>query len=229
MRANKDTLFLTFIKHIVRAKWKTHILYQMLVPLIQNLIVRTFTKLIINDPRWYGYLKLKPAFLLQEWLTVINPKKGGFVYDGDNNKWKILGFDTTNKSPSITIGEVLSAKGLKYDLLCICQLYDKGNSVTFDSFGCRVIKFKPMETLFTNSRSGNIYTISLNKNLPSDVCFLSNRDESRIWHMKIAHIHMDHLNKLVRKDLVDSLSNLHFAKNILRDAFQKGNKVRGLL
>lgn len=37
---------------------------------------------------------------------------------------------------------------------------------------------------------------------------------------------MDHLYKLVFKDLVDVLPDLLFVKNRLCDAFQKGNQVR---
>lgn len=38
---------------------------------------------------------------------------------------------------------------------------------------------------------------------------------------------MDHLNKLVCKDLVDGLPDLHFEKSRLCDACQKGKQVGG--
>lgn len=37
---------------------------------------------------------------------------------------------------------------------------------------------------------------------------------------------MDHLNKVVHTDLVDGLPNLHFEKNKLCNACQKGKKVK---
>lgn len=55
-----------------------------------------------------------------------------------------------------------------------------------------------------------------------------NEDESCIWHMRIALIHMDHWKKSVCKDLVDGLPDLHFENNILCDEFQKGKQVRTL-
>ena len=33
-------------------------------------------------------------------------------------------------------------------------------------------------------------------------CLMSNDDLSLLWHRKIAHIHMDKLNKLVSKELI---------------------------
>lgn len=43
--------------------------------------------------------------------------------------------------------------------------------------------------------------------------------------MTIADIHMDHLNKLVRKDLIDGMLDLGFESNRLFDAFQNRNQV----
>lgn len=37
---------------------------------------------------------------------------------------------------------------------------------------------------------------------------------------------MDHLNKLLNKELVDDIPNLKFENNILCDACQKGKQVR---
>lgn len=54
------------------------------------------------------------------------------------------------------------------------------------------------------------------------ICILSNKDESRIWNMIVAHIYMDHLNKLIREDLVIDLSNLWLEKYGLCDACQNG-------
>src|ERR1044072_7658047 len=50
-------------------------------------------------------------------------------------------------------------------------------------------------------RGNNIYMISLD-HVPSNVkCLVSTNDDAWLWHRRIAHIHMDHLNKLVKHDL----------------------------
>lgn len=117
-------------------------------------------------------------------------------------------------------------KGLKHNFLSISQLCDKGNNVTFDSSIYRVIKSKSNETIFSFSRSGNTYIVNLNKNPSNGVCLLRNKDESWLWHRRISHIHMNYLNKFVKTDLVDRLSNLHFEKNKLCDACKKGKQIR---
>lgn len=148
--------------------------------------------------------------------------KEGFVSYGDNNKGNIIGIGSVGKFLNPTIWEVLLIYGLKHNWLSISQLCEKGNSVIFDSSRCKVVKPKSCQTIFTISRSGNIYVVNLN-NIPSnDVYILSNKDESWLWHTRLTHIHMDHLNKLVYKNLLIGLSNLHFKKSRLCGVCQKG-------
>lgn len=104
-------------------------------------------------------------------------KEIGFVSYGDNNEGKILGFGIIDKSPGPIIGKVLLVERLKYNLLSIIQLCDKGNNVNFNSSGCRVTKSKSNKTLFTSSRSGNTYAVNLDKIPSNDVYLLSNEDE----------------------------------------------------
>lgn len=162
-------------------------------------------------------------------FSIFFPKEEGFVSYGDNNnnnnnKGKILGFGTIGKFQNPRIMEVLLLKWLKQNFPSTSQLCDKHNNVTFDSSSCRFIKWKSNKTLFTSSRSGNTYTINLNKISSNDACLLINEDKSWIKHRRISYIHTDHQNELVCKDHVDGLPNLHLEKNRLCDAYQKGIK-----
>ncbi|KHN02057.1 hypothetical protein glysoja_039874, partial [Glycine soja] len=56
--------------------------------------------------------------------------------------------------------------------------------------------------------------------------FLGKDNDSWLWHKRIAHINMDHLNKLISKYLVIGLPKLRFEKDRLCDACQKGKQVR---
>ena len=47
--------------------------------------------------------------------------------------------------------------------------------------------------------------------------FLSKDDDPWLWHKRIAHINMEHLNKLISKDLVVGLPKLKFEKDRLYD------------
>ena len=68
--------------------------------------------------------------------------------------------------------------------------------------------------------------INLHKTPNHAQCFLSKEDESWLWHKRIAHINMEHLTKLISKDLVIGLPKLKFEKDRLCDACQKGKQVR---
>jgi len=47
---------------------------------------------------------------------------------------------------------------------------------------------------------------------------ISKSDESWLWHKRIAHIHMQHLNEHVLKNLVDILPKLKFDKYRISEA-----------
>src|SRR3954468_21179226 len=47
-----------------------------------------------------------------------------------------------------------------------------------------------------------------------------------LWHKRAAHIHMDHLNKLTKHDLVIGLPKIKFVKDKLCDACQKGKQTK---
>nr|KYP59259.1 Retrovirus-related Pol polyprotein from transposon TNT 1-94 [Cajanus cajan] len=57
-------------------------------------------------------------------------------------------------------------------------------------------------------------------------CLIAKKDNIWLWHRRVAHIHMDHLNKLSRKEVVVGLPKLKFSKDKLCDACQKGKQVK---
>ena len=79
---------------------------------------------------------------------------------------------------------------------------------------------------FIGHRVGNIYMISL-ENIPSinTQCLLTKDEDAWLWHRRIAHIHMEHLNKLISKDLVIGLPKIKFQNDMLCDACQMGKQV----
>ena len=68
--------------------------------------------------------------------------------------------------------------------------------------------------------------IDLSQNLGNNQCFLSKDNDPWLWHKRIAHINMEHLNKWISKDLVVGLPKLKFEKDRLCDACQKGKQTR---
>ena len=68
--------------------------------------------------------------------------------------------------------------------------------------------------------------IDLKKKSENDRCFLSKDSDPWLWYKRIAHINMDHLNRLILNDLVVGLPKLKFEKDKLCDACQKGKQTR---
>ncbi|XP_073220808.1 uncharacterized mitochondrial protein AtMg00300-like, partial [Cicer arietinum] len=86
-------------------------------------------------------------------------------------------------------------------------------------------EFKGMK--LTGKRVNNIYMIDFDSLPANDICcLLSNADENWLWHKRVAHIHMDHLNRLVRKQLVLGLPNTKFSKDRLCDSCERSKLVK---
>ncbi|VFQ87011.1 unnamed protein product [Cuscuta campestris] len=152
--------------------------------------------------------------------------KGGNVVFGDNNKARIIGSGTVGRDNVTTVDgveNVLLVEGLKHNLLSISQLCDRGNRVIFDSSKCIVERLCDNKTILCGSRVDNINMFDL-ENSPSILakCLITKEEETWLWHRRIAHVIMDHLNKLVSKDLVIGVPKLKFEKNLICDACQKG-------
>ena len=65
-----------------------------------------------------------------------------------------------------------------------------------------------------------------NTSFDSIACLFAKNDEPWIWHIRLAHIHMGHLNKLVSKHLVTGLPDIKFKADKLCDACQKGKQTK---
>ena len=159
-------------------------------------------------------------------FTYISPKKSGHVTYGDNNKGRILGVGKIGTNSSNSIENVLLVEGLKHSLLSVSQLCDKGYLVSFDSQKCLIEHKHDINIKHVGHRVNNVYMIDLSIKQENNHCFLSKDDDPWLWHKRIAHINMDHLNKLISKDLVVGLPKLKFEKDKLCDACQKGKQTR---
>ena len=69
----------------------------------------------------------------------LDRKKSGNVSFGDNSKGIIRGIGTIGNNSHTQIKNVLFVENLKFNLLSICQLCDKGFRVCFEANACHVI------------------------------------------------------------------------------------------
>lgn len=75
-------------------------------------------------------------------------------------------------------------------------------------------------------RINNIFMISLNDLSLKIKCLMVSNNDSWLWHKRLVHFHMEHLNKLVKHDLVIALPKMKFVKDKSCDVCQKGNKTK---
>jgi len=158
-----------------------------------------------------------------------NPKRKdqGFVTYGDNNQGKILGTRDACGGDTLEIKDVLLVEGLKHNLLSISQLFDKGLKVILESDYCTIHQKNSNEIALKGTRHNNIYLIDLDHASFSNVTSLVAKEENPwLWHKRAAHIHMEHLNKLIYKDLVIGLPKIKFEKDKFCVSYQKGKQVR---
>ena len=57
---------------------------------------------------------------------------------------------------------------------------------------------------------------------------LTRNDESWLWHKRLAHIHMHHLNRIASKELVIGLPKLKFERDKLCEACQKCKQTKSI-
>jgi len=152
-------------------------------------------------------------------------KHEGHVTYGDNNKGRILGKGSIGDKSVLLIHDVLYVEGLKHNLLSISQLCDKGSQVIFKTNSCEIYLPNSKEVMLIGKRINNVYLLDITSTC-SIGCLLSKHDESWLWHRRIVHIHMNHLNKLISKDLVIGLPKLKFEKDHICEACQRGKQVK---
>jgi len=102
---------------------------------------------------------------------------------------------------------VLLVEGLKHNLISISQLCDKGFKVVFEPNHC-LIYDACCSIVLVENRVNNIYLLNLYYASFSIHCLLTKEDDTWLWHRRLCHIHMHHLNQLNRKLLVEGLPNL---------------------
>lgn len=100
----------------------------------------------------------------------LTSQDGEYVTFRDNNKRKIIGIGNISNKSNLLIKDVLLVDDLKYNLISISQLYDKGYTVKFESPAC-IIEIPNKNKSIITLRIVNVYTIDLD-NFHDETYFL---------------------------------------------------------
>ncbi|XP_070031723.1 uncharacterized protein [Nicotiana tomentosiformis] len=147
----------------------------------------------------------------------------------NNGSWTgyILGVGKIGKSLSHSIKNVYYVNGLKYSLLSVSQICDKGNKVEFLSKICTVTNLVTSEVVLVAKRYKNIYVADFESLQSGDMSFLKAvDDDAEMWHRRLGHANFSLLNKLIQKDLVRGFPNSKFKEHKVCDACARGKLVK---
>ncbi|XP_070029825.1 uncharacterized protein [Nicotiana sylvestris] len=159
--------------------------------------------------------------------TPYNPHSKWSVSFGNGKKGYILGVGKVGKSLTHSIENVYYVNDLKYSLLSVSQICDKGNKVEFLSKICTITDLVTGEVVLVAKRYKNIYVVdfeSLQCGYLS--CLKAIDDDAELWHRRLGHTSFSLLNKLIQKDLVHGLPMSKFKVQKICDACAKGKHVK---
>ena len=124
-------------------------------------------------------------------FSEIKERCNGSITLGDKGKCKILGVGKIGKNPSKTIDNVYLVEGLKFNLLSVSQLCDKGNQVIFDKEKCVVKNPNTGDTFITALRHDNVYALNTNEITAQNFkCLKAITDDPKLWLRRHGHINM---------------------------------------
>ncbi|XP_070020367.1 uncharacterized protein [Nicotiana sylvestris] len=114
--------------------------------------------------------------------------QGGSVSFGNGKKGYILGVGKFEKSLTYSIENVYYVNGLKYSLLSVSQICDKGNKVEFLSKICTVTDLVTGEIVLVAKRYKNIYVADFESLQSSNLsCLKVVDDDVELWHRRLGH------------------------------------------
>ena len=93
-------------------------------------------------------------------------------------------------------------ENLKFNLLSISQLCEKGYKVNFEAHACYIINSNTNQIIYIENRHNNEYVIYIDKIMINNVLCLIVNDVNDSWlcHKRLGHASMRTLSKLVKND-----------------------------
>jgi hypothetical protein len=120
----------------------------------------------------------------------------------DNEKGRVLSVGTVKMSESVTLRRVSLVKSLRYNLLSVSQLLDKGFEVCF-KMGCSRVLDSRGDLVCTIVPEGQIFRADFSQCVGSCRCLVASvSTELWKWHRRLGHLSFDLLSRLSGLGLV---------------------------
>jgi hypothetical protein len=154
-----------------------------------------------GDPRMFASLEENGEY--QEKITF-----------GDNSKGKVKGLGKIAISNDHSLSNVLYVASLSFNLLSIGQLCDLGYQCLFTLNDVVVSKIDDKQVIFKGFRYNNFYLVDFTSEDANLMTYLFTKTSlGWLWHRRLAHVGMNTLNKLLKKELVRGLKDAKFEKD----------------
>ena len=99
---------------------------------------------------------------------------------------------------------VLLVENLKPNLLSVSQTCDQGNICIFESKKCEIRKTNSGKLIGTIVITpSNVYILE-----NEEKCYMSQIDESMMWHKRMGHLKFDNIVKISKKGIVRNLPKI---------------------
>ena len=103
---------------------------------------------------------------------------------GDNSQGRIIGKCNIGSNPSPLIENVFLVDKLKYNLVSISELCDKGYRINFEKYKCFIFDYSN-NVIYTENRIANVYKIDIVSSFNGGNCLVAKDNNIKwIWHKK---------------------------------------------
>jgi hypothetical protein len=129
-------------------------------------------------------------------------------------------------SPGYSISNVFLVDSLDYNLLSVSQLCKMGYDCLFTDVGVIVLRRSDDSITFKGVLDDQLYLVDFNDNKAElDTCLIAKTNMGWLWHCRLAHVGMKNLHKLLKREHILGLTNVHFEKYRICSACQAGKQV----
>jgi hypothetical protein len=171
------------------------------------------TQHMTGDPHMFASLEENEEY--QEKITF-----------GDNLKGKVKGLGKIAISNDHSLSNVLYVASLSFHLLSIRQLCDLSYQYLFTPNKVVVSKIDDKQVIFKGFRYNNLYLVDFTSEDANLMTYLFTKTSlGWLWHRRLAHVRINTLNKLLKKELVRGLKDVKFEKDKPCSACQAGKQV----
>jgi hypothetical protein len=145
---------------------------------------------------------------------------------GDNSKGKVKGLGKIAIFNDMSISNMLLVENLNFKLLSIAQLCDLEFKCIFRVDDVEIIRVDGSNLIFKGFRYENLYLVDFNgSDAQLSTCLFTKSNMGWLWHIRLGHIGIKQLNRLVKHDLVRGLKDVVFEKDKLCSSCQAGKQV----